>query len=82
MGSDAVRGSPLPESVGPPAVGFGIVGLVLVQTGRSRRARYLGSRETVRLRLEMTESSRRLFVLSTLSAFGGAGGLETLRTGR
>ncbi|WP_152041169.1 hypothetical protein [Salinigranum salinum] len=73
MTGDTLGTSLLPESLMLPAVGFGIFGLIVIETGRKRRARYLGAQETVHLRVEMTESSRRLFVLSAVSAFAGAG---------
>lgn len=73
MVGDALHASFLPETLTLPAVGFGILGLVLVETGRKRRARYLRGQETVHLSVEMVESARRLFVLSAVSAFTGAG---------
>jgi hypothetical protein len=73
MADDALRISLLPEPLTLPAVGFGILGLVLIESGRRRRARYLRVHETVHLRVELSESRRRLFVLSVISAFSGVG---------
>jgi hypothetical protein len=73
MADDILGTSILPEPLTLPAVGFGILGLIVIETGRKRRARDLRAQETVRLQIEMTESSRRLFVLSAVSAFAGAG---------
>jgi hypothetical protein len=73
MAGDTLGTSTLPESLTFPAVGFGILGLIVIETGRTRRARYPRAQETVYLRLGMTESSRRLFVLSAVSTFAGAG---------
>jgi hypothetical protein len=73
MVGDAIHASVIPEPLTLPTVGFGILGLVVIETGRERRARYLRAHETVHLRVEMAESARRLFVLSVLSAFAGAG---------
>jgi hypothetical protein len=73
MVGDALQTSVIPAPRTLPAVGFGILGLVVIETGRKRRARYLRAHETVHLRVEMAESARRLFVLSAVSAFVGAG---------
>jgi hypothetical protein len=70
---DVLEVSFLPEPLALPAVGFGILGLVVIETGRKRRARRLRIQETVHLRIEMAESTRRLFALSSISAFVGAG---------
>ena len=70
---DALHASVIPDPLTLPAVGFGILGLVVIETGRKRRARYLRAHETVYLQFEMAESARRLFVLSAVSAFVGAG---------
>jgi hypothetical protein len=75
---DALRASVFSEALTLPAIGFGILGLVLVETGRKRRARYLRAQEAVYLRVEMTESARRLFVLSAVSAVAGAGVVRLL----
>lgn len=75
---DVVHASFLPEPLTLPAVGFGILGLVLIEAGRKRRARYLRAQETVHLQVEMAESSRRLFVLSAFTACAGAGAVRLL----
>jgi hypothetical protein len=78
MVDDALGTSVVPVSVTLPAVVFGILGLVLIEAGRRRRARYLREQETVHFRVEMSESSRRLFLLSSTSALVGAGGIRIL----
>lgn len=78
MIGDALHASVFPETLTLPAVGFGILGLVLIEAGRKRRARYLRAQETVHLQVEMTESARRLFVLSAVSAVAGAGVVRLL----
>ncbi|ELZ79646.1 hypothetical protein C455_08677 [Haloferax larsenii JCM 13917] len=78
MVDDALRTSFVPEPFTLPAVVFGILGLVLIEAGRRRRARYLREQETVHFRVEMSESSRRLFLLSSTSALVGAGGIRIL----
>jgi hypothetical protein len=76
IAGDALGSAVVPESYTLPAVGFSFVGIILVETGRRRRANNLRSREAVHVRLAMAESSRRLFVLSTVSALTGAGGVR------
>jgi hypothetical protein len=56
-----------------PSAGLALLGIVVVETGRSRRARVRRARETVHLHLSLTESSRRLFVLSVASSLVGVG---------
>ncbi len=73
---DALGTALVPESYTLPAVGFGLFGIALFETGRRRRANNLRSRESVHVHLAMAESSRRLFVLSTVSALTGVVGVR------
>jgi hypothetical protein len=73
MGGEAVGYAVVPESLTVPSAGLALLGIVVVETGRSRRARVRRARETVHLHLSLTESSRRLFVLSVASSLVGVG---------
>ena len=68
----------VPESLTVPSAGLALLGIVVVETGRSRRARVRRARETVHLHLSLTESPRRLFVLSVASSLFGAGVVHLL----
>ncbi|WP_318568663.1 hypothetical protein [Salinigranum marinum] len=73
MGGEALGYAVLPASLAVPSAGLALLGIVVVETGRRRRARVLRARETVHLHLSLTESPRRLFVLSVASSLFGAG---------
>ena len=55
MAGDALRILLLPEPLTLPVIGFGILGLVLIEAGRCRQARYLRAHETVHLRVELSQ---------------------------
>jgi len=73
MGGEALGYAVVPEPLAVPSAGLALLGIVVVETGRSRRARVRRARETVYLHLSLTESSRRLFVLSVASSLFGVG---------
>lgn len=75
---DVLGHTVVPDAFALPAAGFGFLGLVVVEAGRRRRAEHLRERELVHRRVAMTESSRRLFVLSGLSTFVGAAVVRSL----
>ncbi|WP_136602976.1 hypothetical protein [Salinigranum halophilum] len=68
---DALGRTVLPERLTLPLLALSFVGLVVTETGRSRRCRLLRARETVRLHLVVTESARRRAVLAFASALSG-----------
>jgi hypothetical protein len=78
VAGDALGHTVVPDAVAFPAAGFGFLGLVVVEAGRRRRVEHLQERELVHRRVAMTESSRRLFVLSGLSTFVGAAVVRAL----